>query len=100
MADPLPHPGATAPRLLPRRHARAGALVLLALAATAAPALTRSPLAQDRLPIDPLEGRYRRELREIERQAVTDPSAAARQAAQTRRRLVNDSGGVVFTPER
>jgi hypothetical protein len=76
---------------------RGGALtVLVALAAVTAPAA----LAQAPLPIDPQAGRYRRELREIERRAVTDPGAAARQAAATRRRLVGESGGVAFTPER
>jgi hypothetical protein len=71
-----------------------------ALAVVAVASGVATALAQERLPIDPLAGRYRRELREVERRSATDPAEAARLAAQTRRRLIDDNGGVGLPPER
>jgi hypothetical protein len=81
-----PANGRSAPTLV----ALAGYLTLLPYAA----------LAQTRLPIDPMQGQYDRDLRALQGQAGTDPAGAAAGAAVIQRRLENESGGVRFPPDR
>ena len=57
------------------------------------------PAAAMELPIDPAVGRYQRALRSVQSQAATNPDAAAREAAQLRRQMINENGGVNFTPD-
>jgi hypothetical protein len=57
------------------------------------------PAVAMELPIDPAVGRYQRALRSVQSQAATNPDAAAREAAQLRRQMINENGGVNFTPD-
>src|SRR3954465_11569364 len=62
--------------------------------------LPPAPPAQTRLPIDPMQGEYDRDLRTLQGQAGTDPAGAAAGAAVIQRRLENESGGGRLRPAR